>query len=515
MRFGSLIVVAAIVGIASISLGIPDQDERGVDLRNGTAEHDDPAAQFALGQSILSSDGDHKNIDDAVKWFTRSALGGHAPAQLQLGRMYCQGQLVAKNEAEAVRWFTMAAERGEIEAESWLGSWYGTFGANYNASESVRWMSKAAVKGCADSQSNLGAAYQFGLGVPVDVAEAVRWYTKAADQDVAVAQYNLGSVLLEGRGVPKDVSTAAKWLRKAAEQGFGIAQLSLAELYAEGKGVPQNFVQAYAWASIAAANGQPWDREWRDKIAERMSVDQIAEGQRIAAAFVPRAQNRRKSGHPAPAVPARECDVYGSGFFITTDGAFMTNYHVVKGARQIRVRTSAGMHTASIVQVDSANDLALLKVEGDFPALFIRGSAGVQASDRVSTVGYPNPELQGLAAKFSSGEIASITGPNDDPTLFQISVPIQPGNSGGPLVDSTGSVVGVVVAQLDKLKAFDATGALPENVNYAVKGTILLALLESVPGIKEKLVPHPAAPALHASVAREVAAATGMVMVDR
>jgi S1-C subfamily serine protease len=87
----------------------------------------------------------------------------------------------------------------------------------------------------------------------------------------------------------------------------------------------------------------------------------------------------------------------------------------------------------------------------------------------------------------AKGEIASLSGPQDDARYFQISVPVQPGNSGGALVDERGNVVRVVSAKLSASAALKATGALPENVNYAIKSSYLLSFLESVPEVSAKL----------------------------
>ena len=88
--------------------------------------------------------------------------------------------------------------------------------------------------------------------------------------------------------------------------------------------------------------------------------------------------------------------------------------------------------------------------------------------------------------KLAKGEIASLSGAQDDARYFQISVPVQPGNSGGALVDERGNVVGVVSAKLSARAALAASGALPENVNYAVKSSYLLSFLESVPEVSAK-----------------------------
>ena len=177
----------------------------------------------------------------------------------------------------------------------------------------------------------------------------------------------------------------------------------------------------------------------------------------------------------------------GTGFFISADGFLVTNEHVVRDAAQIRLVTSAGFISVIVVKVDAANDLALLKAEGRFAALPIAASRGVKLGGAVATVGFPNIGLQGFAPKLAKGEIAALSGAGDDARYFQISVPVQPGNSGGALVDEHGNVVGVVSAKLSAKAALAASGSLPENVNYAVKSGYLLTFLESMPEVAAKL----------------------------
>jgi S1-C subfamily serine protease len=177
----------------------------------------------------------------------------------------------------------------------------------------------------------------------------------------------------------------------------------------------------------------------------------------------------------------------GTGFFITEDGHLITNEHVAGNGAQVRLVTEAGLISAKVVKVDSANDLALLKAEGKFVSLPVAASRAVRLGNTVATVGFPNIGLQGFAPKLAKGEIASLSGAGDDARYFQISVPVQPGNSGGELVDERGNVVGVVSAKLSARAALATSGALPENVNYAVKSSFLLGFLESVPEVSAKL----------------------------
>ena len=136
------------------------------------------------------------------------------------------------------------------------------------------------------------------------------------------------------------------------------------------------------------------------------------------------------------------------------------------------------MKTATVLRIDEANDLAVLKLAaGTYPALPVVPSRRIRLGQTVATVGFPNVEIQGFSPKVTRGEISSLNGIGDDPRVWQISVPVQPGNSGGALLDENGNVIGVVVSKLG-LKAVRATGDIPQNVNYAVKSTYALALLE-------------------------------------
>jgi S1-C subfamily serine protease len=106
----------------------------------------------------------------------------------------------------------------------------------------------------------------------------------------------------------------------------------------------------------------------------------------------------------------------------------------------------------------------------------------------VFTVGYPNPGLQGVSAKYTKGTISSLTGFKDDLRLYQISIPIQPGNSGGALLDEHGNALGVVMAMLNAKTTFQVSGSLPQNVNYAVKSLYAQAMIDTMPEVAGKLL---------------------------
>ena len=116
---------------------------------------------------------------------------------------------------------------------------------------------------------------------------------QAAKQGNVEAQLSLGQSYATGRGVPKDDGEAVKYFRLAAEQGHAQAQFSLGYAYAMGDGVPQDFVKAYAWANLATAQGHKEAVKGRDQLAARMTADQLAEAQKLAAWLWQRIESSR------------------------------------------------------------------------------------------------------------------------------------------------------------------------------------------------------------------------------
>ena len=449
------------------------------------AEKGDVKAQTILGEKYYFGIGVPKDLREAAKWFWIAADQGHANAQFNLGVAYRLGKGVPKDLREGAKWYREAADQGD-----------------------------------ADAQNSLGVAYGTGEGVPKDPREAVNWYRKAADQGNVIAQFNLGNAYDSGKGVPKDPREAVNWYRKAADQGVAAAQNSLGVAYGTGEGVPKDSVTAYAWFNLAAAQGDEDATKNRAIVARQMTRNQIAEAQRLSRQLATRIANRKgqpRAPDKARPAPAAKLAVTGTGFFVTDDGYFVSNAHVVIGASRVQVVTKKGTVSARIVYMDTINDLALLKVKGTFKALPVISSRRLREGSKVFTFGHPNPSIQGLDPVYTSGDISKLSGFKDDPRTFQISVPVQPGNSGGALIDEDGNVVGVVVARLNALKLLATTGNLPQNVNYAVKSTRLLSLLEEhIPKASEKLKEsHPRKSRDLAKVRDEVKQATVLILVER
>ena len=130
-----------------------------------------------------------------------------------------------------------------------------------------------------------------------------------------------------------------------------------------------------------------------------MSPDQIAEAQRLSREFKPRKESGSDNS-TSPESPTAS----GTGFFITDDGYLISNYHVVKDATTVRLLTSAGLIDAKVVQVDAANDLVLLKVDGRFAPLPIAASRTVALGGTVATVGFPTSVCRGSRPSWPMGK---------------------------------------------------------------------------------------------------------------
>jgi TPR repeat protein len=486
-------------------------------------------AQHRLGLMYIRGRGVPQNYEEGVKWIRLAAEQGHDGAATSLAVAYDQGKGAPQDYSEAVKWYRQAAERGYARAQFALGSKYAPVsgGIAQDLKEAFKWWSKAAEQDHAEAQFNLGVMYETGEGVEPDMTEAVRWYRRAARLGFDRAQFNLAVAYMNGAGISRDYQEAFKWHLRAAEQGFPGAQFNLGFMYLSR--VPTNLVAAYKWLSLAAAQGKSnaeavckaLKNGESIKQGERrigpMTAEQISVAERQAAAFVPKKSPPQEGSSQNLITP--EIDFggdlrprsTGTAFAVTDNGFLITNFHVIDDASSIKVRTQVGTLPAQLVKSDKINDLAILKVDTALHPLSITQSASVKLGQSVFTIGFPRIFLQGFSPKLAKGDISSLRGIRDDPHLFQISAPLQPGNSGGPLVDDCGNVIGVVVA---KLSSAGTPGMAPELVNYAIKSDYALALLESIPRAAGKLKnANTAEPPPFVEVVSEVEQAVVMVLV--
>ena len=174
----------------------------------------------------------------------------------------------------------------------------------------------------------------------------------------------------------------------------------------------------------------------------------------------------------------------GSGVVISTKGEILTNAHVVENCQSITVRLAPGnSEVAALFASDEKNDLALVRLKDNrnppsSVAVFREGSP-VRPGDTMVALGYPLSGLLSSDANLSVGNVSALAGLRDDSRYLQISAPVQPGNSGGPLLDASGHLAGIVTAKLDAVRLARFTGDIPQNVNFALKAEVARTFLDS------------------------------------
>ncbi len=455
----------------------------------------------------------------ALREFRPLAERGDAAAQHNLGIMYGNGEGVPEDAIQAVFWYRQAAEQGHAKAQHNLGVMYDNGeGVPEDDRQAAFWFRKAAEQGYAGAQFNLGIMYGNGEGVPEDAIQAVFWYRQAAEQGYAPAQTNLGVMYDIGEGVPEDDIQAYAWFNLAAAQGLGkgeqgrthirqymtptqIAEAQklsreLAAWIAEGRSEPapatisgdpvrppepsrDTVRQVQAYLALLGydpgpVDGLPGRRTTAAVRRFQQDLGMTLTG-RISDELLALLKAAAAARQKEPAEPVSS----GSGFLVSRDGGVVTNHHVVDGCAKVTVNHAGTSHNATVRAVDAGDDLALLEALPDTgEAATFSESPRASLGEAVTVAGYP---LHGLLSKelnVTSGNVSALAGLGDDAKRLQITAPVQPGNSGGPLLDGAGNVVGVVVSKLDAVRAAKLTGDIPQNVNFAIKGVLVRSFLD-------------------------------------
>lgn len=519
-------------GKVDVSGNSPDERERNilemVRLYEKAAVKGDHQSQVVLGSCYLFgiTEGTKSVIrqdhDKALPLLKIGAEKGNALSQWMLGVTYQFGfgETMADTEQAKIWWDKLEQQKDSFE-QRWIANIYlvddqkdYVTGKNkwrdrkltFDESNqiAVDWLDKAAVQGDTKALITLSSLYQSGKVFRKDLARAFEYQLKAAEGGDPSAQLEVATDYYYGRGVAKNFSASVKWLERvvnntsASAREIAWAQGMLGEVYSQGIGVQENFVVAYAWTNLALANGlndadviKLFETQ-RRTIEKKLTGDQLNEAQQLSANW--------KQGQPMQVVAAQESsqsetssakrDVpssslkkasAGSAIVISSQGKLLTNHHVVNECKEIRIPVAN--KNAVLVVADKANDLALLQVEGEValpgtvPAVFADENSVKQGEDIV-TFGFPLDGFLPASGNITQGIISALAGPFNNSSVLQITAPVQLGNSGGPVLNMKGQVVGVVIGKADAVKLTKATGDIPQNINFAISGRVAKGFFE-------------------------------------
>ena len=169
----------------------------------------------------------------------------------------------------------------------------------------------------------------------------------------------------------------------------------------------------------------------------------------------------------------------GSGFAITSDGYVVTNYHVIESCNKVEIIDKGQTIPATVISFDVSNDLALLKSNFKPLHIFPLSRKNPYTLMEIYVAGYPFGYDFSTPVKITRGIISSLAGIGNNFSQVQIDAAIQPGNSGGPIINDKGNVVGVAVSKLDLEIMMEDYGVVPEGTNFGIKSNVVINFLES------------------------------------
>jgi len=197
----------------------------------------------------------------------------------------------------------------------------------------------------------------------------------------------------------------------------------------------------------------------------------------------PPPQVQRGSAPPQPSAPPRVSQ--GTAFFVRPDGVLLTALHVVDGARSVSVACPGREPVPAILASGTRNrDLVAMKTSLSAPAyLTLHGARALLPGDPVFTVGFPTGTTAEAAPRFSNGSLNAVTGPDTETAFLQMTMPLQPGNAGGPVVAADGSAVGVVSSGAAIILLLREPGIFPQGVSWGIKADFAQPLFEAPPAL--------------------------------
>ena len=169
----------------------------------------------------------------------------------------------------------------------------------------------------------------------------------------------------------------------------------------------------------------------------------------------------------------------GTGFFVSAEGHIVSNDHVVGICKKVASKIDGEIEYFNIIKTDEVNDLGIIKGEYKNPTYLSIKSDGAEYGEDIVAFGYPLADALSTSVKLTRGIVSSLSGPGNNYSEIQIDAAIQPGNSGGPVLNMEGQVVGVASSGLNKLYMLEKSEYIPENVNFAVAAPTLTNFLKA------------------------------------
>lgn len=270
--------------------GVERNDREAASWFRRAAVQCNAGAQYQLATLYRSGRGVEKaSAAEEAKLLKLAAEHGHADALQALGVRYAEGNGVAKNPTLAFKSIQKAAALGQPKAQLDLAETYAQGGESVpqDYAKAAEWYRKAALQGDSQAQHKLAGLYREGFGVARSNVEAVAWYRLAAEQGHIMAQHSFATAYRLGAGIDQDAAEAARWYLRAAQAGDAKSQRDLGLQYDRGEGVLQDFVQARLWLGLAAGNGDTEAAAELERLANKLTSNQVAAAERLAKERLP------------------------------------------------------------------------------------------------------------------------------------------------------------------------------------------------------------------------------------
>ena len=455
---------------------------------NKAAETGDNFYQYKLATHYENGElGFEKNTSKALEWFKASAEQNYFDSQVRLAETYYFGEITLNNYEEAMKWYKMLAERPRggswdkntdiVRANHMVGRSYDKLG---DFQEAIKWYKKAIEKATiwADIRRSSNSTWNTGIyqleGWIKDSTKAIadiyhfdlkndnqsfKWYLKGGYLGHVSSKYSVGNAFALGRGTLIDYDKAINWWVSAAKDDHSSSQYNL----------------GWAYANVSAIKDLSKAKYWVQKTYDNPnSTEDTLENAKKIWETHNLWQEKDIESDDAETSTQSISERTGTGFRVDKSGSILTNNHVIENCSTIQVEGNI----VELVSTDVNNDLALLKGEPSKFIAYFRSGKGIRLGEDITITGYPLRGVLGDGLNAITGTVSSLSGLSNNTTQFQVSAPVNSGNSGGPVFDSSGNIVGVVVSKINQDKGKEVLGEEVSGASFAIKSSIVRDFLD-------------------------------------